>query len=205
MECTICVTPMGVPSFTAVQQEDAVEGENCRLKCGHAFHTSCILTSFRYNPMCPCCRSGEKVIIRFGDDSDSDYDSSVTVENDGFQTAATQLHTIRRTDEEVKEIRKEYATQKQAYTAYCQTLAAKKKALLKLTMQQFRKDHFKEHRAHFRSMKTTLVQMKSKELQSITTRFGNQASLAVAQHFKSSYEPVIALLNCTTSKSFWMR
>jgi hypothetical protein len=57
MECAICKDSMGTKSFSAT---DELEVENVhRLSCHHAFHSSCLISSFRINQTlaCPLCRN----------------------------------------------------------------------------------------------------------------------------------------------------
>ena len=44
IECAICL-------------EAIDEREACRLKCGHAFHSSCMIQSALHDPRCPVCRA----------------------------------------------------------------------------------------------------------------------------------------------------
>lgn len=43
MECAICLEP--------------IRSETCDLKCGHVFHSSCVLQSAVHDPRCPICRT----------------------------------------------------------------------------------------------------------------------------------------------------
>ena len=56
-ECAICKDNMGTPSFSTEQTAED-EGVH-RLSCHHAFHSSCLLSSFRINQTlaCPLCRN----------------------------------------------------------------------------------------------------------------------------------------------------
>lgn len=63
MDCGICLEEMKTSSFIVpdpdIGKEDEVDKQDAtciRLKCGHAFHASCICTSFRAGMACPVCR-----------------------------------------------------------------------------------------------------------------------------------------------------
>jgi len=62
-ECAICKTHMGVKSYDCSEEE--LPGQVHRLSCHHAFHSSCLLMSFRTNSnvACPLCRSQAPVQV----------------------------------------------------------------------------------------------------------------------------------------------
>ena len=61
-ECAICKIDMGVKSYTT--EDEDLPSEVHRLSCHHAFHSSCLLISFRTNSTvaCPLCRSQDAPI-----------------------------------------------------------------------------------------------------------------------------------------------
>ena len=61
MDCLICIEPMTTKSYISPSpdDDDTVDEHDLkcnRLKCGHAFHSSCIFSSFRAGLGCPVCR-----------------------------------------------------------------------------------------------------------------------------------------------------
>jgi hypothetical protein len=54
--CSICFENLSVPSFRERQEEILVENDCSTLKCGHGFHTKCLLQSLQSIQGCPICR-----------------------------------------------------------------------------------------------------------------------------------------------------
>lgn len=62
-QCAICFESLG-PSLEAYVKDTTEDIDVCenvfRLKCGHAFHTNCVVRSLRMTPQCPSCRSSNE-------------------------------------------------------------------------------------------------------------------------------------------------
>jgi len=58
-KCTICYECINTKDYIGKQDFDCVDVDDpscLRIKCGHAFHTNCIMQAFRGNLKCPICR-----------------------------------------------------------------------------------------------------------------------------------------------------
>jgi len=56
--CPICKSDMGCSDFASSAEDQEVNDEIFRLKCGHAFHNGCLCRSLRNDARCPVCRGG---------------------------------------------------------------------------------------------------------------------------------------------------
>jgi len=67
MDCSICQETMGIAQFESGVTVDTElpEHKAFRLKCGHAFHTSCLCMSLRSASACPTCGTDqeEEIVI----------------------------------------------------------------------------------------------------------------------------------------------
>jgi len=66
-ECPICFEVIGEKNY-------------CKTDCGHIFCFKCILTAFRNNSSCPCCRS--ELIESIDEDSDEDDEDDEDSDDD---------------------------------------------------------------------------------------------------------------------------
>ena len=56
-DCPVCQCGLGTQTFTQVTGEDSdVSADVFRLKCGHAFHNTCLCRALRVENSCPVCR-----------------------------------------------------------------------------------------------------------------------------------------------------
>jgi len=195
---------MTIAQFEAPEEDasDSTIDNHVRLKCGHAFHSDCILSSFRYNPQCPCCRSGaitqsRNIFIEF-------VDTTLDSEEQEDQDVMDKLHTIRRSHPEVMEARKQLKIKKEEFKAYCKTIQDKKKKMMDELTRELRKEK-NMHTKLFTKARNEIKNVQRLELKVAAEKFGEGTALQIREMMHIYYEPVLALRNPTTRKGFWFR
>jgi hypothetical protein len=195
---------MTIAQFEAPGDEasDCTIDNHIRLKCGHAFHSDCILSSFRYNPQCPCCRGGaitqsRNIVIEF-------VDTTLDSEEQEEQDVMNKLHTIRRSDPEVMAARKQLKIKKQEFKAYCTTIQEKKKRMMQELTKELRKEKAM-HTKLFTKARNEIKNVQRVELRVAAEKYGETTAMEIQEMMQVFYEPVLALRNPTTRKCFWFR
>ena len=132
MECAICIESMCTKTYVAPNEEDddIVDefDKTCnRLKCGHAFHSSCIFTSFRAGLGCPSCRESSKE-----HELDSvDEEDPIVLRIDAKRTdLRTKLPIIRKARQDLNKKSK-------TYRLLCEQLRHDRKKCIKEALKEF--------------------------------------------------------------------
>ena len=162
--CTICYEEMKTVEFEGVQDMDIVDlnDPSClRLKCGHAFHTNCILQAFRSNLKCPVCRNN---LVESGSPTDNFIqfiDEEVEQEEIPQHEFLIQsvINQERTRNAEVKELRKDLKKTVKQFNTYHTDLKHKRRAMIRVMLSDFRK---KEHALFRKSVRN--VQKKATAL-----------------------------------------
>lgn len=195
---------MTIAQFEAPGEDasDSTIDNHVRLKCGHAFHSDCILSSFRYNPQCPCCRAGaitesRNIFIEF-------VDNTLDSEEQEDQDVMNKLHCLRRSHPEVMEARKQLKIRKQEFKQYCKTIQDKKKQLVQEMTKELRKEKNK-HTQLFTKARNEVKNVQRIELRVAAEKYGEATAMEIQEMMQVYYEPVLALRNPTTRKGFWFR
>ena len=161
-ECTICKTDMGVKSFdTALPSEDCAElpRDVHRLSCNHAFHSSCLLFSFRINSTvaCPLCRSQSPsqvhMIQRGG------YNITITeadMEDDDQEDPFVEMNTALRRIRSTSPIRSARSLMKETTRNY-NTLRTRLRQFRREIIAQAMVDFRALHREEFRKIQRDYV------------------------------------------------
>ena len=141
--CTICYEEMKTTEFGGVQDMDIVDlnDPTClRLKCGHAFHTNCILQAFRSNLKCPVCRNN---LVDNGTPADNfiqfieeEVDEEIPQHEFLIQSVINQERTR---NPEVKELRKDLRKTVKQFNTYHTELKHKRRAKVRAMLREFRK------------------------------------------------------------------
>jgi hypothetical protein len=152
MECAICKDPMGIKSFSKGEEEE-VENVH-RLSCHHAFHSSCLLTSFRINQTlaCPLCRntgatqgrSERTHTLQHGNMAITITENEDEEEIDDYLDMNQFLRRIQKSP--VRNARKESKMVLKQYNTLRDKLRHEKKKCIKRALVEFREKFRKEFR-----------------------------------------------------------
>ena len=101
-ECILCYEPLSVPVFRENTTNDIiVDGDSSRLKCGHAYHTLCLLRALQHRSVCPLCN----VIGQPQDNEDWWNNGRIALEG-----RCMEIMGKAKKDKEVREALREYKT-----------------------------------------------------------------------------------------------
>lgn len=174
-KCTVCYEEIKTPEFLNVQEFDCVDFEDpscLRLKCGHAYHTNCIMQAFRSNLKCPVCRidliesgkaNDDNYIQIFANEEDSDDDI-----NQNNLLIKSTLNLERTKNKELKEYRKKLKCQIKDFNKYHTELKHKRKTTVKECLKTFRKSEQKTFHSKMKEV-NKIVQVIKKNEKSIAT------------------------------------
>ena len=118
MDCAICIEQMQTMTFDVEKSKgeddvvDSVDTQCLRLKCGHAYHASCIMESFRNGGCCPICRDTRQPLQEF---SESPSDQRAL-------EYESQRLIVRSTNRSVKSTREKLNKEVKAYNILCENL-----------------------------------------------------------------------------------
>lgn len=170
MDCNICMEDMKTESFKHPepnQEKDKVDEKNSlclRLKCGHAYHTECMVMAFREKQGCPMCRESlqtntiDDVLINnngiveiFDQDNNllmnlniDDFQQDFNNENEILNEVETKLGILRTTNYEVMQARHDQNLILRQYNEICEEIKQLKSKAMKETMTKFRLQYRKK-------------------------------------------------------------
>ena len=152
-ECAICRTDMEILSFETPPEDlsdDICVNETClRLKCGHAFHSSCIALSFRNTAKCPLCRDEpDETWLPLDANNEilnwSNFDALVTVSTDRLreiEDSISIIERVRQCNAKVQKARAQFNREKVKAFELVQRLEAKRKDALNGAIANFRREN----------------------------------------------------------------
>jgi hypothetical protein len=179
-ECPICKECMGTESYASgeTREEPLVH----RLVCKHAFHSNCLLMSFRASGTvsCPMCRGIEGTA------------RSSTVQRNGFNITITETETDSESDSDpwvdmttllrphrglpvLQELRKTQQENAKAYHQLRDRLRAEKRKCINQALVSFRRDRRAEFRAVLERLKASALATYEAEKQSFINAEGSLA------------------------------
>jgi DNA repair exonuclease SbcCD ATPase subunit len=131
-------------AFTNTCEDDHVDESDpaaLRLKCGHAFHASCILQAFRSGISCPTCGS----TLRNLNDILQEAVDAVQESDQQWLAADLLREQVRRTNPEVKRVRNYLNKSRKKYNILVQDLVSSRSRIVKSALLDFRKTRKADH------------------------------------------------------------
>jgi hypothetical protein len=172
-KCNVCFDPIKTNEYvekiiendeTDIQDSVDVDDSSClRLVCGHAFHTNCIISSFRRNEKCPICR--KDLVTKTTEEFILFTDETEEPANDDLQWVLldTLVKQDRCRNSELKNLRKELNFTIKDFHIYHTSLKNKRRQNIKKCLKEFRLEHHKLFRQKFKKVQTNLNIVKQKE------------------------------------------
>jgi len=181
-KCTICYEEIKTKEFDAVQDFDCVDFDDptcLRLKCGHAYHTNCIMQAFRSNLKCPVCRTDlvevknhEENFIQLFANEESDDDDDI--DNLLIQTT---LNRERAKNKELKECRKKLKETVKDFHIFHTDLTKRRKAKIRECLKTFRKEEHKNFRMKIHGVEKVLKVVKKNEQKIVDEKLLNTGQI----------------------------
>jgi len=175
--CPICKCDLGHLDFEAVDQDTEVSEDVFRLKCGHAFHTTCLCHALRVENRCPTCRNGvdsevQELQIVLGPDG------LLTIShNDDIQLPDFNVDEARQVSSAINSIRSDFQLQKlrrraniheKRYRALEQELMFQRSAMLKEALSKFRYEYRAIFEKEKRGLRAIIKKVRLYEIQKLS-------------------------------------
>lgn len=189
MECSICIEPMNTlkfisPTNDAEDKIDEKDASCVRLKCGHAFHISCSIGSFRSGLLCSMCREAapqqEFEIFLLED--------TVVSEDTQTENIDTTRSSQRIRDAKVRAARRKLNISTKAYNILCEKLRNERKQITSKALKELKLSRFNEYRHAFRDVQKNLNAVKLTEKQSLIKSGLDEESVSTFLDESRAYE-----------------
>jgi hypothetical protein len=156
-------------SFTAPSEDDVIDAGDAsalRLRCGHAYHVSCILAGFRASGVhCPTCGPPKRtmndivqeVMILVNDQEEEDEPDQ------DYVLAELVRENVRKRNKTVKDARKHFKKTVKNYNMFARSLVTERNHLVKSALVGFRKDKKKEFTKEVQTVRRALNVVKNAE------------------------------------------
>lgn len=170
-ECPICKTDMGLPMFEKAT-EDVCTDTCIRLRCGHAFHGTCLAMSLRNaHTKCPLCRDDPEE-----DTADVPFLDELTTRIGEIDASVRQRTYVQTHDTNVQRERRRLNEYEREFNALEERLKHERHVRLSVTLKDFRK----EYRAKFdkvrKRIQRQLTKVRSMEWRALDTIYGTDAA-----------------------------
>lgn len=220
--CSICIEEMKCESFTAAGEDDIIDSADpsaMRLKCGHAYHVSCIMAGFRASGVhCPTCGPPKRtmndlvqeVMILVNEDEDEEDHQA----DQDYVLAELVREHVRKRNRNVKEARKHYKKSVKNYNVYARSLVSERNTLVRSALDKFRKEKKKEFTKQVQAVKRALNMVKEAERTAIEetgdlTPEQLEQFMADEEQYEYHVNDVLASKDMTQpdplDRSFWLR
>jgi hypothetical protein len=167
-KCNVCFDEIKTNEYieTIANETDENECIDCvdtndttclRLKCGHAFHTNCIISSFRRNEKCPMCR--KELVNKLSEDYILFTNETLEeTPNNDFEWILldTLVKQDRCRNSDLKSLRNHLNLSIKDFHIYHTSLKQKRRETIKKALKEFRIKHNKEFRKKFKKVQTNL-------------------------------------------------
>jgi len=199
MSCGICLEFMTTESYNANTSEDDKIDEkdtNCiRLKCGHAFHVSCTIESFRSSNSCPMC---------FESDEESE---DMTEEISEMENLRKQLQTTNKT---VQRARQKLNVSLRQYNVYADFLRSERKKFIRNSLKLFASSRKPYYDLCKKNVRDNLNVVKKAETNELIKTGQNREDVSIhmsVQFFEFDFESNVLCNDLTAldplERSFW--
>lgn len=208
MDCGICIETMKTESFVSPTNKDDADDlidlkdkECIRLRCGHAFHASCILCALRSGAGCPTCREGP---------SRYNYDEEFYLEEDSalVQRLDAEISLIRSRSQRVRKARHTLNRHGKEYRILCDKLRWERNACIKKALVNFRLKNRALYVESAEEVRNSLANVKNIEFKELASK----ATSEELEEYSNSIDDYVAkeYMRCNDvtamdpiSRKFW--
>ena len=173
-ECPICRSDMGHTVFE-LSNEDGPIGEGVlRLRCGHAYHGTCIAMAFRAGVQCPMCRDNPdeeeyEPVERNLENAVFSHIENITASM--RQTTYVQTHVG-----QVQAARARYNKERKKLSEYMERLNQQRHRCLAEALKRFREEHRNQFEKARKKVQRTLGDIRQKEWEALDSYYGTTAA-----------------------------
>jgi DNA repair exonuclease SbcCD ATPase subunit len=179
MSCAVCQNEISTETY---QKNDTdkidTEDSSClRLQCGHAFHATCVMQTFRNGFGCPICRESLT--------TEEEPQMFALIEEDpAIERMDQERNNLRCNHKEIKKYRKLLKEATKQYKILCESLRAKRAALIREALKDFKKKEMRSYKKIKQEVSKHLSKVKKLELDELKKEnsqadFDNYSSIAM--------------------------
>lgn len=174
-KCNVCFDEIKTNEYieNIINETDENESIDCvdtkdttclRLKCGHAFHTNCIISSFRRHEKCPMCR---KELVNNKSEDYILFTNETLEETPNNDCEWILLDLLIKQDRcrngDLKILRNHLNISVKDFHIYHTSLKHKRRESIKKALKEFRMQHHKEFRKKLKKVQANLNIVKDLE------------------------------------------
>jgi tRNA U54 and U55 pseudouridine synthase Pus10 len=165
--CAVCQTDMTIPAFESATWDTSTETE-IRLKCGHAFHATCIALSFRNNSECPVCRDNV-------DNMHSILENIYSSINE-LDTGLVSLRYVQGRDRAVQEARRDMKKVRKQFVEYATLVRQEKKRRVSEALKEMQ-SYRNEMQRRYKRFQASVSEVRNVEYNAMKTELGQDAAV----------------------------
>jgi DNA repair exonuclease SbcCD ATPase subunit len=159
---------MGVVAYEKVSSDDAGD-THVRLRCGHAFHGTCLAMSFRNNAECPVCRDSP---YKHLDETLETVLLEVNARTQEIDTTLRQRSYIQRHNPKLQKLNARYNALEKDFQKEVSALEKKRKALVAKAIKTFREDNRDSFEDTKKKLQKHLTKIRSAEWHALCEVYG---------------------------------
>ena len=213
MDCGICIEPMLTKNFVPTSSEDDLvdsKDASCiRMRCGHAYHSACIMRCFRSGKGCPSCREDilpEPSYMVF----DGDVEFEMQINTDPVvERLDSERMVLRVRNQIIRKAREKLNKSTKSYRFLCETLKRERRTCVKDALLKFRESRKSEYNKVSNAVRKCLADVKKVEFAALRENSSEEDILKYEEWVEIDYDAKELMksndLNCPDplEKSFW--
>lgn len=168
-ECPICKTSMGVADFEKGTTDDDAGESHVRLRCGHAFHGTCLALSFRNNAECPVCRDSP---FKHMDEALENVMVEVNARVSEIDASLRQRQYVQRHNPKLQRMNRRFHELEKDFQKEVSSLERKRKALMAEAIKHFRQDNRNTFEDTRKKLQKQLSKVRSAEWHALCEIYG---------------------------------
>jgi tRNA U54 and U55 pseudouridine synthase Pus10 len=157
---------MTIPAFESAACDTSTDTE-IRLKCGHAFHATCIALSFRNNSECPVCRDNV-------DNMHTILENIYTSINE-LDNGLISLRYVQGRDRAVQEARRDMKKVRKQFVEYATLVRQEKKRRIKQVLSEM-SSYRNEMDRRYKRLQASVSSVRNVEYQAMHKELGEDAA-----------------------------
>lgn len=180
-DCAVCQCDMGVVQYCPSEADKTESDSVVRLRCGHAFHGTCVALSLRSTGGCPMCR--DKTV-----DNEGAVEISLSDLYESFRDVSSALDVVQttRTRKEVQQERKELNRCRKAFHEKISSMQTHRKRLLRDALSDFRRTHRDAFERTKHKYQIALSNVRGAEYRAMADLYGDDVALDTLASLDSS-------------------
>lgn len=206
-ECPICRVDMGQTVFEPASEDAPVCEGVLRLRCGHAYHGTCIAMAFRAGVQCPMCRDNPEATENDYELPEQNIENAVFSHIENITASMRQATFVQTHVGAVQQARAAYNKERKKLTMYMEKLNQDRHRCLAEALKQFREQNRNQFDKARKKVQRKLTGVRQAEWEALESYYGmTAASETIGLLDRSgvySLEHQMSFVRNAFRKSFW--